>query len=171
VTPLLRILAFAGAVNLLAFVAYWVFLSRNLTGQLLRFSLVTFVARVVFILVGVHWGVIGVAVGYAATPAISAPVSIWWLSRMAPIPLRELLGGYAGPPHGAGRDRRRFGVVTLLGDVTPVLSIAAASARRRRYVPAVGRRPAADPPGPGRGPGDRAAGSAAGSAQGRVKSG
>ena len=128
VTPLLRILAFAGAVNLLAYVGYWVFLSRNLTGQLLRFTLATFAMRVVFILVGVHWGVIGVAVGYAATPAISAPVSLWWLSRMAPIPVRELIVGYvrillmALAGTGAG-----FGVVTLLGDVTPVLSIAAAA--------------------------------------------
>jgi PST family polysaccharide transporter len=128
VTPLLVIFAFAGAVNMLAYVAYWVFLSRNLTGPLLRFTLVTFVARVVFILVGVRWGVVGVAIGYAATPAISAPVSIWWLSRMAPIPLRELLAGYARillmalAATGAG-----FGVVTWLGGVTPVLAIAAAT--------------------------------------------
>ena len=128
VTPLLRILAFAGAVSLLAYVGYWVFLSRNLTGQLLRFTLVTFAARVVLILVGVRWGVVGVAIGYAATPAISGPVSLWWLSRMAPIPVRELLAGYARillmalAAAGAG-----FGVVTWLGDVTPVLAIAAAT--------------------------------------------
>jgi O-antigen/teichoic acid export membrane protein len=128
VTPLLRILAFAGAVNLLAYVGYWVFLSRNLTGQLLRFTLVTFVARVVFIFVGIRWGVVGVAIGYAATPAISAPISLWWLSRMAPIPVRELIAGYvrillmAVAAAGAG-----FGVVTWLGDVTPVLAIAAAT--------------------------------------------
>jgi PST family polysaccharide transporter len=128
VTPLLRILAFAGAVNLLAYVGYWVFLSRNLTKELLKFTVVTLLARVVCILIGVHWGVVGVAIGYAVVPAVSAPVSIWWLSRMAPIPVRELLAGYARIlamallAAGAG-----FGVVTFLAGVTPVLAIAAAT--------------------------------------------
>lgn len=94
VTPILRILALAGAVSTLSYVAYWVFLSRNLTRRLLHFTLVTFVLKVAFVLVGSIWGVVGVAAGYAAAPFLSAPLSVWWLGRLTPIPVGELLRGY-----------------------------------------------------------------------------
>jgi O-antigen/teichoic acid export membrane protein len=94
VIPILRILAFAGAVSTLSYVAYWVFLSRDLTRKLLHFTLVTFVLKVACVLVGSIWGVVGVAAGYAAAPAVSAPLSLWWLGRLTPIPVAELLRGY-----------------------------------------------------------------------------
>ncbi len=46
VVPILRLLAIAGIFQTLAYVGYWVYLSRNLTGDLLRFTLVSAVVRV-----------------------------------------------------------------------------------------------------------------------------
>jgi PST family polysaccharide transporter len=93
VPPLLRLLALAGMFQTLAFVGYWVYLSRALTGALVRFSLFDTAVRAVLILVGMHWGVVGVAAGYALAPALTWPVSLWWLSRLAPLPARHLTAG------------------------------------------------------------------------------
>ncbi|MCL3861281.1 lipopolysaccharide biosynthesis protein [Actinotalea sp. K2] len=93
VVPLLRLLAVAGIFQTLSYVGYWIYLSRNLTGDLLRYTMVTAAIKVVCILVGSTWGVIGVAAGYAVAPALAWPLSLWWLSRRTVIPTRALMTG------------------------------------------------------------------------------
>jgi PST family polysaccharide transporter len=93
VTPLLRLLAVAGALQTLSYVGYWVYLACDLTVDLRRYTLLSTAIRIVCIVVGSLWGVVGVAAGYAVAPAIAWPLSIWWLSRRAPIPTRELITG------------------------------------------------------------------------------
>ncbi|MGY1854927.1 lipopolysaccharide biosynthesis protein [Modestobacter sp. SYSU DS0290] len=95
VTPLLRLLALGGGFQTLAFVGYWVYLSRGLTGQLVRFSLFETSVRIACIVVGSGFGLTGVAAGFALAPALTWPLSFWWLSRHAPIPLPALLAGGA----------------------------------------------------------------------------
>lgn len=93
VTPLMRLLALAGIFQTLAFVGFWVYLSRGLTRQLVRYSLVETVVRLACVVGGSAWGVEGVAAGYALAPALTWPLSLWWLSRQAPIPVRALMLG------------------------------------------------------------------------------
>jgi O-antigen/teichoic acid export membrane protein len=93
VAPVLRLMAVGGICQTLAFVGYWVYLSRGLTRQLIQYSLFETAVRLVCIVVGSTWGVVGVAAGFAVAPALTWPVSLWWLSRLAPIPLRELVHG------------------------------------------------------------------------------
>jgi len=93
VVPLLQLLAVAGIFQTLAYVGYWVYLSRSLTADLMRYTLVTASIRVVCILVGSQWGLIGVAAGYAVAPALAWPLSIWWLARRTDIPARALVLG------------------------------------------------------------------------------
>jgi len=93
VAPILRLLALAGIFQILAFVGYWVYVSRGLTGDLLRYSLVSALIKVLCIVLGSNWGVIGIAAGYAAAPALSWPISIWWLSRRTTLPTRRLYAG------------------------------------------------------------------------------
>ncbi|MBB5642805.1 lipopolysaccharide biosynthesis protein [Cryobacterium roopkundense] len=93
VAPILRLLALAGIFQILAFVGYWVYVSRGLTGDLLRYSLVSALIKVVCIVGGSYWGVIGIAAGYALAPALSWPISIWWLSRRTSLPTRRLYAG------------------------------------------------------------------------------
>jgi O-antigen/teichoic acid export membrane protein len=107
VAPILRLLAMAGIFQTLALVAYWVYVSRGLTGDLFRYSLVSASIKVACILIGSTGGVLGIAIGYAVAPALSWPISIWWLSRRAPIPTRRL---YAG----AGRILAVVGTTGLL---------------------------------------------------------
>lgn len=91
--PILRLFAIAGIFQILAFVGYWVYVSRALTGDLLRYSLVSAAIKIVCIGIGVSGGVLGVAIAYAIAPAISWPISLWWLSRRTHIPTGRLYAG------------------------------------------------------------------------------
>lgn len=93
VSPLLQLLAIAGIFQTLSYVGYWVYLARNLTGALLRYTIVTSVIKVVCVAVGSIWGVVGVAAGYALAPAIAWPLSLAWLSRRTSLPIRALTVG------------------------------------------------------------------------------
>lgn len=93
VAPILRLLAIAGIFQTVAFVGYWVYVSRGLTGDLFRYTLISSAIKVVCILIGSQWGVLGVAAGYAIAPALSWPISFWWLSRRTELPTKRLYGG------------------------------------------------------------------------------
>lgn len=95
VAPILSLLAVAGIFQILAYVGYWVYVSRGLTGSLFRYTLLSAGIKIACILVGSTWGVIGVAAGYALAPALSWPISFWWLSRRTRIPTRLLYSGAA----------------------------------------------------------------------------
>lgn len=95
VAPILRLFAVAGIFQMLAFVGYWVYVSRGLTGELFRYSLLSALIKVLCVVIGSAWGVIGVAIGYALAPALSWPISLWWLSRCTTLPVKRLYGGAA----------------------------------------------------------------------------
>jgi O-antigen/teichoic acid export membrane protein len=93
VAPVLALLAVAGSAQTLAFVGSWVYLSRGLSGALLRYTVLTLALKAVCIAVGSGFGVIGVAAGYASAALLEWPLSLWWLSRITVLPVRQLLHG------------------------------------------------------------------------------
>jgi O-antigen/teichoic acid export membrane protein len=93
VAPVLALLAVAGSAQTLSYVGFWVYVSRGLSSALLRYTLVTLVLNGVCIGVGASFGVVGVAAGYATAALLEWPLSLWWLSRLTPLPVRELLLG------------------------------------------------------------------------------
>ena len=93
VAPVFALLAIAGAFQTLSYVGNWVYLARALTGQLFWYSLVSLTIKIVCVVVGSRWGIVGVAAGYAIAPAIAWPISLWWLSRLTPLPVRDLTFG------------------------------------------------------------------------------
>lgn len=93
VAPVLALLAVAGSAQTLSFVGFWVYLSRGLSGALLRYTVVSLALKAVGIAVGAWFGVVGVAAGYAAAALLEWPLSLWWLSRLTVIPVRALLLG------------------------------------------------------------------------------
>lgn len=95
VAPVLRFLAIAGASTMLAFVGFWVYVSRGLGAQLLRYTMVTAVLQSVCVVGGSWWGVNGVAGGFMVAAIIEWPLSLCWLSRLTVIPLGDLLRGAA----------------------------------------------------------------------------
>ena len=91
--PILRLLAISAMFQTLAFVGYWVYVSRGLGRSLFRFSIVSAGVRITCVALGSQWGVIGVAVGFMVGPAINWPISIGWLSRVTEVPTRRLYLG------------------------------------------------------------------------------
>jgi PST family polysaccharide transporter len=93
-TDILRLLAVAAALQMLSFVGYWVYVSKGLVGHLLHYSFLSTGIRVGFVVTGSFYGVMGVAWAMALSPLVAWPLSFWWLSRRAQIPIRALwLGG------------------------------------------------------------------------------
>ncbi len=93
-TPLLRFFCGSSMMTSLAFVGYWVYVSRGLAHQLFRYSMVALVIRVACVVAGSFLGMTGVAAGVLAGPLLTWTLSWIWLSRITPIPVRALwLGG------------------------------------------------------------------------------
>jgi PST family polysaccharide transporter len=93
--PIVALFAVAGLLTTLAFVGYWVYLSRGLGRQLFRYTIVTTAIKISCIVVGSNFGLLGVAIGFTIAPAISWPLSLFWLSRITPLPTARLYSGAA----------------------------------------------------------------------------
>lgn len=93
--PIVSLFAIAGLLTTLAFVGYWVYVSRGLGKQLFRYTIVTTVIKIVCIVVGSQFGLLGVAIGFTVAPALSWPLSLFWLSRVTPMPTARLYAGAA----------------------------------------------------------------------------
>ncbi|MBW3084131.1 Lipopolysaccharide biosynthesis protein WzxC [Austwickia sp. TVS 96-490-7B] len=91
IVPLFALLAVAALCQLVDFVAGWAFTVRAMMTTYRRYTLVTTVIRVVTILAGSHFGVLGVAAGYAAVPFVMWPVTFVVLGRFGTLPTRELI--------------------------------------------------------------------------------
>jgi O-antigen/teichoic acid export membrane protein len=127
VTPILRLLAIAGIFQTMAYVGYWVYLSRGLTADLFRYTLVTSAIKIGCILAGSVFGIVGVAAGYALAPALAWPISLAWLSRRTEIPTRRLYGAafrillVVGAGAGAG-----WTVTVMVGSGYPLVQLVVA---------------------------------------------
>lgn len=91
--PLVTLLALAGAMETLPYVGYWVYLSRGLTGPLLRFTVLSTALKVGCIVIGSSFGTVGVAAGFLVGSALNWPLSLWRVSRVTPVALADLLWG------------------------------------------------------------------------------
>ncbi len=91
--PVLALLAISAGLRTLAFVGYWVYLSKGLTRDLLWFSMFDAALKIVLVLLFARWGLLGVAGAVALTPALTWVLSFVWLSRLTTIPLNGLLLG------------------------------------------------------------------------------
>jgi len=72
--PVLRILACVGMFQSVTSLTYSVYLARGRADLNLRVNLPFQLLQVAGILLGLKWGILGVAMGYAATALISAPI-------------------------------------------------------------------------------------------------
>jgi O-antigen/teichoic acid export membrane protein len=87
--PVVRILAWVGALQAVQTLNEDVLQALNRTGTMLRFMMLWSVSSVGSVLVGLHWGIVGVASAFAISGTLLAPVSIWLTARVAGTSLRE----------------------------------------------------------------------------------
>jgi PST family polysaccharide transporter len=86
--PLFCILAIGGVFQALGYVYYWIFLSKNLTGLQLKFSVITRLAMIGLIVLGSLWGAIGVATATSLGLALN-----WIVLTVFAVPKSGVLTG------------------------------------------------------------------------------
>ena len=95
-TPVIRLLALVGLLQTLQVLNPVVLQALDRTGLLLRWSLLSFAAAVAGLVIGLQWGIVGVAAGFAAAAALTEPTYAWLTARLLAVPLRSLLRDLAG---------------------------------------------------------------------------
>lgn len=119
--PILQCFAIAAFFSNLAMVGYWVYVSRGLVAHLFRYTLISLGIKVICIIVGAQFGLVGVAVGFAASPVLAWPLSLWWLSRVTPIPVRSLyLGALRVVVMGAVASAGAWAATTLFANISTI---------------------------------------------------
>ncbi len=71
--------------------AYWLFVSQNRVAAQLRFGMISGVLLITSILVGIHWGPIGVAMAYAGFGPVIQGVQLWGATRAGPVSMAAVL--------------------------------------------------------------------------------
>lgn len=128
--PIMSLLSAAAALQTLAYFGYWVYVSKGITAALFKYNMISVLIKVVCLLVGVRWGVAGVATGYLIATAVSWPLSLLWINKsISGVPIRGLtlnfvrMAALAGAGAGAA-----FTLSTLTESAGPWVSAAAAVA-------------------------------------------
>jgi PST family polysaccharide transporter len=81
-----QVLTVGGIFQVVAYAAYWVFLSMGLARAQLMYSIVARMLTIACIFAGAHWGALGVAAGYALGLMLAWPLSTVWVSRVGKVP-------------------------------------------------------------------------------------
>jgi O-antigen/teichoic acid export membrane protein len=95
-TTVIQILAWVGLLQSLVRLNSSVLQARDRTDILLRWSLLITAANAVAFVVGLQWGIVGVAAAYALTNTLLQPFNTWLTARAVEMSLREFVAGLAG---------------------------------------------------------------------------
>ena len=94
--PVIRLLAFVGLLQSLGTLNSAILLARDRTSTLLRYAFVALVASLTAFVVGLEWGIVGVAAGYAIASVFIEPYYAWLTARALGTPLSTLVRGLRG---------------------------------------------------------------------------
>lgn len=127
--PVFQVLAVGGCFVVLSTVSYWAFVLNDKSRQLLLYNLVSKPFVVTCVLVGSLHGLVGVATGYAIGVALSWPLNLWWLKRVAALRAWEFArNGITTIISGALGGVTALAVSTSLGSTVPAGTLLAALA-------------------------------------------
>jgi O-antigen/teichoic acid export membrane protein len=95
---IVQLLCFSGLAQSIYFTGGWIFLSRGRTDIIFSWGIYTTLIRVVGVLVGVHWGIMGVAWAYVLGTYVFICYPTWSSAgRLLNLGFKELLRNLAGP--------------------------------------------------------------------------
>jgi len=94
--PVIRILCWVGLLQSLQRMNGNILQARERPGLLFRYSVVALVASVIAFVIGLPWGVVGVAAGYAVACTFVEPYYTWLTARTLGIGLREVAASLVG---------------------------------------------------------------------------
>jgi O-antigen/teichoic acid export membrane protein len=89
-TTVIRLIAVGEGLSTLMFVASSMYLSLGLARELMRFSMITVVLRLVLLACALPWGLTGVATAYAVGPLVVFPLALWQVRRVTGLPTWRL---------------------------------------------------------------------------------
>lgn len=89
--PVVADLALAATLMPFGLGAYWLYISQGRVREQLRWSFVSAAAVILAMLLGVHWGPVGIARCYAALSIVIQGAPTWGATRRGPVNLRVLL--------------------------------------------------------------------------------
>jgi O-antigen/teichoic acid export membrane protein len=92
----LQILAWVGMLQSLQTLNSNILQALDRTGTLLRYSVLFFALHLASFAIGLQWGIVGVAAGYAISTTILEPVYTWLTSRALGISMWRFLGAFNG---------------------------------------------------------------------------
>lgn len=94
--PVVRILAFVALLQSLQTMNADILQALDKAGTMLRFMLVWFVANLTAFVIGLHWGIVGVAAAYAVVAAVLEPTNAWLTARALGTSLLTVVRGVGG---------------------------------------------------------------------------
>ncbi|MFE4080507.1 lipopolysaccharide biosynthesis protein [Paenarthrobacter sp. YIM B13468] len=89
--PILQALAVGGVFRGLNQITFWIFLAKDKTGAQFRFFLVSQPIIIAFMLGGMPWGALGVAIGHSIGYFFNWIISLWWCGRVTDTEMGPLL--------------------------------------------------------------------------------
>lgn len=96
-TPVIQILSWVGLLNSLQTLNSNVLIALDRAQTLFRYTVVFFVAHMVAFVIGLHWGILGVAACYAISTTLVEPLYVWLTARAVGVSPRVFLGALVGP--------------------------------------------------------------------------
>ena len=94
--PVLQVLAIVGLLQSLQTMNGDILQALDRTSTLLRYTVVFFCAHLAAFASGLHWGILGVAIGYAISSSFVEPLFAWVTARAIGVPLTRLLKALSG---------------------------------------------------------------------------
>jgi O-antigen/teichoic acid export membrane protein len=95
-TPVIQILAWVGILQSLQRLNGSVLQACDKAGTVLSFAVVAFVATILSFVIGLSWGIVGVAAAYAVATTLIQPAFTWLTVRAVGMPLLTYLRSFAG---------------------------------------------------------------------------
>ncbi len=90
-SPIVAFFAFGSLMTPLGTIASWLFITQGRTAQMLRYGLIGNVVSVLALLIGIFWGVTGVALSFAAFSLPIQGLTVWAATRDGPVSLTDFL--------------------------------------------------------------------------------
>jgi O-antigen/teichoic acid export membrane protein len=94
--PLIQVLAWVGLLQSLQTLNTEILTARDRTSTVFRFSMIFFASHLTAFIVGLHWGVTGVAVAYAISSTLVEPILTWLTARSLGISAWRVVGSLSG---------------------------------------------------------------------------
>ncbi len=97
IVPIFRVLIVAVFVGSMYRVTKWIYVSCGETQRQFRWSLIHTPMMITAVIIGLHWGALGVAMGYTVSMCLLSYPSVVYCVRKSPITLGDFLGSMYRP--------------------------------------------------------------------------